>query len=538
MMFCNSIRSLIHAFIAAFNNGKLPPVPTGLNDFHELHRDETLIAWDLDPKVKHAGERFVDQVAWNFLPKDILPPDAMDDIQCNGTRSNFVEADRHKPLIAAIETGYVAWDNPPAPITEAMLVELAREAVEVFGLRCPAAKLTPYDMTSWPPNHGAGLSYCGTKQEEYPRAKQRCMKMLDHIAAHGLDSMSYPRYAGISRTQLATITKSKTRLIWFVAFHLLLMQLRLFTVIITAFQACTSKPAIGGLTLEEATKKFDQHFHLEHDDDDSVVYFNIDYPAFDCGKSYEDEDGHEHYAAGMQPWEYRWLTLVIMFAYAPDDGSKWDYNVLFFIIVFAHSAINKRIQIGAWLYKVRGMMASGDGFTYFCDTLIGWLRFRIICMLMNIPKTKALYYGGGDDGIVAMSLRHYNRDRINQLVRALFRSNWKLPPEAEVSNVRAEIKFHGRYWLQAQWYRPLEIVVSLLLFRENSDLLFNPPLYRERGRADAALSLQRVLSIYEDSGRRYSFLLKMAAEIQDMFPGMQPRTTPDREFYSLFGVYE
>lgn len=536
-MFCTIIRSFINSLTAAFDNGLLPPLPRATNDFSRVRKTETAVRWDLDPKVKREQERYVDQVAYNFLPKDILPPDLLDDLLVNGTRSNFVEADRHKPFVAAISFDYEPYDDPPAGITDKMLHELAIQAVDVFGLRLPGTKLANYDATSWPPNHGAGLGYHGTKQENYPNAKNRCEKMMSHIAANGFDSMTYPRYAGISRTQIATVTESKTRLIWYISFHLLLMQLRLFTPILNAFLACKSKPCIGGLTLEAATEKFNEHFTLPTDKDEPLVYFNVDYPSFDTGKVYEDETGKSTYAAGMQPWEYRWIALVLLYAYKSNEGTRWDMNILFYLSVYMHSAVNKRIQVGSTLYFVRGMMASGDGPTYFDDTITAWMRFQVTCILMKIPKPTQLYYGGGDDGIVAMSLKYYDRKRINQYVHTLFRSNWKLPPHSEVSSELSLVKFHGRYWHRQQWYRPLAYVVLLLLFREHSDLLFNPPLYRERGRADAAISLQRILSIYEDSGKRYYWLLRMAAELQEHFPGLQPRMGPDPEFYSLFGVF-
>jgi hypothetical protein len=536
MMYCPQVQELITSVLQSVRDGLLPPVPTDSHAFAKTYCVRNAFVWDLDPSVKQEGIRHIDYVSMHFAEKDHLPLDEMRSLIDNETRSSHVSDLRAKALRDEIESEELPWFSPPDTISEALLEEIAEQQLDKFCLR--DGTHTPHHKAKFPKNHPAGIGSSGTKEEAFPKTSRKAKTLTKSIAARGFNYLAYPRYAGITRTQNATIDSPKIRLIWFAPFLLLLLGLETFGFVGERWlEHKLHMPTLYGTTLSEATDHVASVFSTCAVR--SVVFMNGDYPSFDTGKKLDTITHGLKFTKGVQPWEFRYIAKLMLKSHKvlsqPDHQQKF---ITLLIMIFLHSACYKRIQIGHDLFHVVGMMASGDPYTYIVDTLLSDLRDSICMRLLSWTRLPRLF--GGDDSLLAFLSTEFDQIKLMELMAQLFRTFLQPPPKCIVSTSLDDVKFHGRQWIAKGWKRNLHLIYSLLFFRERASLALFPEPFRMSGRADAAIALGRCLSLYQDSGYRYPFLLRCASSISEAFPGVQPRSDGKPEFYEfndLFAVF-
>ena len=441
------------------------------------------------------------------------------EIVADGTRSNFSEQLRRQNLDDYISCGEKPWFQLPEGIDEALAVSCIEEIHRDFGLPCDL-RLTTVDDVKYPLGSCAGFGYVGSKGDKFQLAKKKYSGMTATLSSEGFSYLSYPRYVGLSRTQLATISAPKVRLVWCCCFHLLLWQLQLFQGVYAFKKHSPFLPSLFGRTLDESAAKFSQHVGaVRKEAAGDVIFMVTDFASFDLGRSVNDEHinalknepaSASVFLHGVQPWEILCVAYLLLICYRKTilqrHSRERDFT-LFSIAGFIHSAVFRRIQVGSSLYTIIGCMGSGDGYTCFCDSVINALRYKLVTAKLQI--TRLPYLVGGDDGLFAF---HSNLDvfTLDAAILKFFRQRWRKSGDRTAASEPTELVFHGRNWLQTRWSRDLVKTIQLVLYRERGSLMYAPPPFHEAGRVDASISLGRVLALFNDTGSKYSLLLKIA----------------------------
>lgn len=469
---------------------------------------------DPDPRVRTCGLNFVDFASLRLLKQDSgLSPDFIDKAIAGYTRSTFVDT-RDSGLLDRLASGILPAFIPPDCISSELIEQTLDFLVDKFGTFDGPVNYLEASAVSYPATHYAGHGYNGKpKGEVFTEACSRHKEMLRYWDEHGFSFSSIPRSVALTRTQMSEDSNPKIRLIWATTFHLLILQLRIWQPLYRAWLANPSKFSTFGFTLEDANEKVRRTFVAAKHDHNSAVCYHTDWPAFDVGK-FTDLFG---YVRGVTAWETMLITMFLFRVYHRNviRNSRVLTRLLRYECL---TSCFHRLSIGRWLWDVTELQASGDAGTYGRDTLVNAARTYIGLAYIKVVLLAGLF--GGDDAIVVLA-QTLDWEQLIAAFMKCFGTCWKPPPDTELFVADDEVYYHGHTATPSGPFRELVEIVRLLAYRERSDIL-DLVVDTPEARGHYSLALCRILALYYDSGRRFTFLLRMALALQIRYPGLSP----------------